>query len=76
MTPTHDPNKITPTDIALPILLSVFCGFGGFAWGLVRMAQGHHKPGWLALGINAGVWALGVTGLVFLYALGRAATPP
>lgn len=56
--PTPDRNVITATDVLIPIGLSVFCGFGGFVWGLVRMSQGHHKPGWVAIGINAGLWAL------------------
>lgn len=71
--PVHDPNRITATDIILPFLLSMFCGFGGFVWGLVRMTQGHHRPGWIAMGINAGVCVLGIIGWVILIAIGAAA---
>jgi hypothetical protein len=70
--PAHDPTKITPTDIILPIVLSVFCGIGGFVWGLIRMVQGHHRPGWVAMGINAAVWGLGVVLWIFIFALGMA----
>lgn len=72
--PSHDPTKITPTDIILPILLSVFCGVGGFGWGLVRMMQGHHKPGWVAMGINAAVWALGLLFWIIIFVIGAAST--
>lgn len=67
--PTRDPNKITPTDILIPLGLSVFCGFGGFVWGLVRMSQDHHRPGWVAIGINAGLMALGFVIWLVLFVL-------
>lgn len=65
--PVHDPNKIGATDIVLPIVLSIFCGIGGFGWGLLRMVQGHHKPGWIAMGINAGVWVFGVLAWILIF---------
>lgn len=68
----HDPTKITPTDIILPLLLSVFCAVGGFGWGLVRMMQGHHKPGWVAMGINAAVWVLGMLFWLVIFVIGAA----
>jgi hypothetical protein len=70
--PAHDPTKITATDIVLPIVLSVFCGIGGFVWGLIRMVQGHHKPGWAAMGINAAVWGVGFVLWILVIAVGMA----
>lgn len=64
----HDPNKITPSDILVPLVLSVLCGIGGYGWGLVRLAQGHQKPGLVAIGVNFGLWVVGL-GLWFLGAL-------
>ncbi len=76
----HDPNKVTATDIILPVLLSLFCGIGGFVWGMVRMVQGHQKPGWVAMGINAGIWALGLvvwaTLTALIFGAAAASVPP
>jgi len=67
-----DPNAIGFTEIIIPLALSLFCGIGGFVWGLVRFAQGHKKPGWVAVGINAGMVILGGIGFAVLAAIGMA----
>lgn len=77
----RDPNAITTTDVLIPIGLSVFCGIGGFVWGLIRMVQGHHKPGWVAIGVNVGVWSLGAAiwlavVMLFVGAVESVPTPP
>lgn len=72
--PPTQPAKTTVTDVVVPLALSVFCGFGGFVWGLVRLAQGHNRPGWVAIAVNAGVWAVGIgLWIVFAVILGVAA---
>ena len=71
--PPHNPHCVTPTDIIVRIILSVFCGIGGFVGGLIKMAQGHNKPGWIACAINGGVWVLGIIGWIILLALAGAA---
>ncbi|MFW5925561.1 MAG: OB-fold protein [Myxococcota bacterium] len=65
-----DPNAIGATEIIVPLGLSVFCGIGGFVWGLVRLAQGHKKPGWVAVGINAGTMFIGFLAFVTLVGIG------
>jgi hypothetical protein len=57
--PGIDPNRVGATEIFAPLLLSLFCGVGGFVWGFIKMAQGHNKPGWVAVAINGGVWLAG-----------------
>lgn len=68
--PQHNPNEVGFTEIIIPLGLSIFCGVGGFVWGLVRMAQGHKKPGWVAIGINAAIMMIGIIGLLGLTAVG------
>lgn len=77
--PTHDPQRIGPAEILVPLVLSLICGIGGFGWGLVRFAQGHSKPGLVAVAINAGLWAAGlilwIVGTVVVSAMAAGSTP-
>jgi hypothetical protein len=71
--------RVTAVDIIVPLILSLFCGIGGFAWGLIRLAQGHKKPGVTALLVNLGVWtafiALWLAGTVIMAAAGASVKP-
>lgn len=66
--PPHPADAVTATDVIVPILLTLICGVGGFAWGLIRLVQGRYRQGWFALGINAGLWLMGAIAWVTLVA--------
>lgn len=71
--PQDDPNAIGVTEIIVPLGLSLLCGIGGFVWGLVRLAQGHKKPGWVAIGVNAATCVAGFVLFMALVGAGMAA---
>lgn len=56
----NEAERVTAIDILVPLGLTFVCGIGGFVWGLVRLAQGHKKPGVAAMLVNLGVWGSGI----------------
>ncbi len=73
------PERVTAIDIIVPLILSLFCGIGGFGWGLLRLVQGHKKPGTTAMLVNLGVWAAGIAlwlaGIAIMAAVGASVKP-
>lgn len=72
--------RVTAIDIIVPLVLTLFCGIGGFVWGLIRLAQGHKKPGTAAMLVNVGVWvaglALWLVAIAMMAAIGASVPPP
>lgn len=66
-TPT---SRLTLADFAIPFAISMFCGFGGFAWGIYRYTQGQPKAALAAIAANVAVLAIVGVVIVLAFVLG------